>query len=65
MVFLYFVSFERLFLIDASIAAAVSDALAATLIVTPLFPTILPVDAVFPDLVFRNRDTVPVTRVGK
>jgi hypothetical protein len=65
MIFLYFVSFERLFLIDASMAAAASDALAAMPIATPLLPMILPVAAVFPDLVLRNLDSVPVTSVGK
>jgi hypothetical protein len=65
MIFLYFVSFERLFLIDDSIAAAASDALAAMPIATLLFPTIRPVEAVFPDFVLRNRDSVPVTSVGK
>jgi hypothetical protein len=61
----YFESLERLFFIDASIAAAASAALAAMPIATPLFPMILPVAACFPDLVLRNRCSVPVTRVGK
>jgi len=65
MIFLYFVSLERLFLIDASMAEAASDALAAMPIATPLLPTIRPVEAVFPDFVFLNRVAVPVTSVGK
>jgi hypothetical protein len=65
MIFPYFESLERLFLIDASMAAAASAALAATPIATPLLPIIRPVAAVFPDLVLRNLCSVPVTSVGK
>jgi hypothetical protein len=65
MIFPYFESLERLFLIDASMAAAASAELAAMPIATPLFPIIRPVAAVFPDFVLRNLCSVPVTRVGR